>query len=178
MAEVSAFERLTAYWRRLQEEAGGEVPARQRFNPARVVQILPYIYLLKQADQTTVEVRLCGTGIDDLSGVPITGRNYLDTCLPEERDYYRLAIHQSLATPCGMKIIADVTYATGRNITLVSLAYPLSDREGIPRFLIGVTVPVQELKSNELRNGPIVRSLSKRLEYIDVGFGVPADLER
>lgn len=177
MAEGSAFERLTAYWRRLQEESGGEVPARRGFNPARVVQALPHIYLLKQTDQATIEVRLCGTAIDDLSGVPITGKNYLDVCLPEERDYYRLVIHQSLATPCAMKLIQDVTYASGRNLTLVTLAYPLSDEDGIPRFLVGVTVPVQELRSNELRNGPIVRSLSKRLEYIDIGFGVPAHAE-
>lgn len=176
MAEVSAFERLTAYWRRLQDETGGDVPARSGFNPARVVQILPHIYLLKQIDQATIEVRLCGTAIDELSGVPITGKNYLDVCLPEERDYYRLVIHQSLASPCAMKLAQDVTYASGRNLTLVSVAYPLADDDGIPRFLVGVTVPTQELRSNELRNGPIVRSISKRLEYVDIGFGVPGSV--
>lgn len=173
LVNAEGFDRLTVYWRSLQERAGGAVPARAQFNPADVVPILPFIYLLERKRPDYIEVRLCGTALDEISGVSITGHNYLDVCPPEDRDLYMTVTHQTLAVPCAVRLTRDVTFLNGRTYQLTSLGFPLADADGLPRFSVGVMLSNRILRRQDMYNGAVLRSDLKNLEYIDIGYGTP-----
>ncbi len=175
LVNAEGFDRLTVYWRSLQERAGGAVPSRAHFNPADVVPILPFIYLLERKRPDYIEVRLCGTALDEISGVSITGHNYLDVCPPEDRDLYMTVTHQTLAVPCAVRLTRDVTFLNGRTYQLTSLGFPLADANGLPRYSVGIMLSSRILRREDMYNGTVLRSVLKNLEYLDIGYGTPAD---
>lgn len=175
MSSVDDFDRLTSYWRGLQARAGGAMPTRVQFNPADVTRLLPFIFILERKGPGVINVRLCGTALDDLSGVAITGRNYLDVCPDEHRQIYETLTHLILAVPCGMKFDREVTYENSRILSLTSLVLPLADSNGLARYVIGMMKPARVLKITDLYNGKALKAELRNVTYIDIGFGLPAE---
>lgn len=171
---AGGFDRLTAYWHSLQAQADGGVPLRSQFNPSHIVQLLPFVFMMERERPDVIRVRLCGTALDEISGTSITGHNYLDVCPPEDRQLYQGMMHQVLAFPCAVRLSRDITFTNRRTYSLTSLSYPLCGKDGLPRFTIGIMLPSRVLQSSDLRNGPVLKSVLKKLDYIDIGFGVPA----
>lgn len=170
---VEGFDQLTQYWHGLKARADGQVPERSLFNPADIVPLLPNIYLLERISADQVDVRLCGTALDEITGISITGMNYLAVCPPEDKPVYREVIHQTLAVPCGAVLEREVTFENGKIFLLRSQGFPLADAGGIPRYSIGMMLPLAVMRVMDMKNGPVLRSVLKRLDYIDLGFGVP-----
>ncbi len=172
-ADVPAFEQLDAYWRRLQNEAGGRVPLRSAFNPARISQALPFIFLFKKITPDNFEIRLCGTAIDELMGASLTGQNYFDVCPRSEQEFFKDMFHQALTRPCAMRLRQEAAYPDGKALVLYSRIFPLAEEDGTPEFLIGTTVAERKLTLDERNNGPISRYEAKGYEAVDIGFGAP-----
>ena len=170
---VEGFDQLTQYWHGLMAQADGQVPPRAMFNPADIVPLLPNIYLLERLSADHIDIRLCGTALDEITGVSITGMNYLAICPPEDRNVYREVMHNTLAVPCGAILEREVTFENGKVCHVRSQGFPLADEKGIPRFSIGLMLPLAVMRITDTENGPVLRSVLKRLDYIDLGFGVP-----
>lgn len=170
---VEGFDQLTQYWHGLMAQADGQVPPRAMFNPADIVPLLPNIYLLERLSADHIDIRLCGTALDEITGVSITGMNYLAICPQEDRDVYREVMHNTLAVPCGAILEREVTFENGKVFHVRSQGFPLADGQGIPRFSIGLMLPLAVMRVTDMENGPVLRSVLKRLDYIDLGFGVP-----
>lgn len=170
---IAGFDQLTQYWHGLKAQADGQVPRRPLFNPADIVPLLPNIYLLERISADHVYIRLCGTALDEITGVSITGMNYLAVCPPEDKPVYREVIHQTLAQPCAAILEREVTFQNGKIFHVRSQGFPLADENGIPRYSIGLMIPLAVMRVSDMKNGPVLKSVLKRLDYVDLGFGVP-----
>lgn len=170
---VEAFDQLTQYWRGLQARADGAVPTRASFNPAEIVPLLPHIFLLERKSDSHLEIRICGTALDELTGVPVSGLNYLDVCPPDQSRIFKRVMHQVLAVPCGARLEREVTFKSGRSFVFRSQGFPLADADGIPRYYAGLLKSLRPMTFEDMKNGPIIGSVFQKLDYIDLGFGIP-----
>lgn len=170
---TAGFDQLTQYWHGLKARADGQLPKRSLFNPADIVPLLPNIYLLERINADQVDIRLCGTALDEITGVPLTGLNYLAICPPEDKPIYREVVHNMLAIPCGAVLEREVTFENGKIFHVRSQVFPLADPNGIPRFSIGLMVPLAVMTVADTKNGPVLKSVLRRLDYVDLGFGMP-----
>lgn len=173
LVSTKDFDRFATYWRTLQKASWAAIPLRSQFDPAQIVQILPYVYMLERKSPKNILVRVCGTALDQISGTSITGRNYLDVCPKEDRQLYAELTHQVLAKPCAALLERDVTFLNNKTFSLTSQGFPLADADGIPRYTVGLMIPNRTMRTNDMQNGTVLSSRLKKLTYIDVGFGVP-----
>jgi len=173
MVSADSFDQFTVYWKTLQAAADGPLPVRSQFEPAKILALLPYVYLLEHKSPEEMMVRLMGTALDEISPVPITGRNYFDVCPPEDVTFYREINRYLRALPCASLVVRDITFDNGKTYTLSSLGYPMADEDGMLKYSIGLLLPCRQFKSDEKDNGGVARMVLRDLTYIDIGFGVP-----
>ncbi len=74
---------LTDYWLSLWD--GDALPARARFEPARVRDHLPGIMLMEIKPGCYVRARLAGTAVNQAFGIDLTGRDILSLSPPDVR---------------------------------------------------------------------------------------------
>lgn len=170
---LGKFEAFRAYWTHLQQEAGG-VPPRSAFNPNAVRDLLPYISLMERRAADDLHVRLAGTAIDNLSPTPLTGRNYLEYCPPEDKAQYLDAATAMVEVPCGFLLKRAVTFRDGHVHELSSLALPMKDAAGEIRYLLSITAVKLDAAETQAPVGQYVAIRHIYSEYIDLGYGVPA----
>lgn len=118
-------------------------------------------------------VRVMGTALDEISAVPITGLNYFDICPPEDVSLYMEINDHLHALPCASLVVRDIAFENGKNYTLSSLGFPMTNEEGMLTYSIGLMLPSRQFKSDEMNYGGVARSILCDLTYIDIGFGVP-----
>lgn len=173
MDSVVGFDQFTAYWRALQADAEGPLPARSQFEPGKIPTLLPYVYLLEHKSREEMIVRVMGTALDEISAAPITGLNYFDICPPEDVALY-IEINDNLhALPCASLLVRDITFENGKCYALSSLGYPMTNEEGELTYSIGLMLPNRQFEFDEMDNGGVAHSVLRELTYIDIGFGLP-----
>lgn len=173
MATAVNFDLFTEYWKSLQAEADGPLPARSQFDPSKIAVLLPYVYLLEHKSREEMIVRLMGTALDEISAVPATGLNYFDICPPEDVALY-IEINKHLhALPCASLVERDITFENGKTYALSSLGYPMTDDDGVLTYSIGLMLPSRQVQADDMDNGGVARSILRKLTFIDIGFGVP-----
>lgn len=173
MVSVTNFDQFTAYWKSLQAAVDGHLPAWSKFDPSKITAQLPYVYVLEHRSPKEMLVRLMGTALDEISGVPITGLNYLEVCPPDDATLYIEITKHVRAQPCASMVVRDVTFESGKNYTLSSLGFPMTDDHGVPTYSVGLMLPNRQIKSDDMDNGGVAQSILRSLIYIDIGFGVP-----
>lgn len=173
MVSAANFDQFTAYWKTLQAEAEGPLPARSQFDPSQITTLLPHVYLLEHKSPEEMIVRLMGTALDEISGIPVTGLNYFDVCPPEDVSLYMEINERLHALPCASLVVRDITFENGKNYSLSSLGFPMANDEGKLAYSIGLMLPARQFKSDDMNNGGVAHSVLRDLTYIDIGFGVP-----
>ena len=157
MSTAANFDQFTAYWKSLQADAEGPLPARSQFRPNEIASLLPYVYLLEHKSAEEMMVRLMGTALDEISAVPITGLNYFDVCPPQDVPLY-IEINENLhALPCASMVVRDITFENGKNYTLSSLGFPMTDEAGVLTYSIGLMLPSRQFEFDETDNGGVAK---------------------
>lgn len=167
------FEQFTKYWKSLQAAATGPIPLWSQFDPSKITPLLPYVYILEHRSETDMHVRLIGTSLDEVSGVAITGLNYLDVCPPQDAPIYTEVTKHVFDKPCASLLVRDVTFESGKSYTLSSLGFPMDNTDGRPPITLGLMLPSRQFKFDDSNNGGVASSLLRSLSYLDIGFGVP-----
>ncbi len=144
MVSAANFDQFTAYWKLLQADAEGPLPTRSQFNPGKIPTLLPYVYLLEHKSRGEMMVRVMGTALDEISAVPITGLNYFDICPPEDVSLYMEINDHLHALPCASLVVRDITFENGKNYTLSSLGFPMTNEEGVLTYSIGLMLPSRQ----------------------------------
>jgi len=170
-----------AYWHELlsecrDAESTGQkcvVPQRRAFNPMKIHRYLQHVYIGELKSDEILEVRLSGTAIDEAAGFSLKGGNYLDICPPEEHSFFIDISKAVVGWPCGMTMTRSVTLKNGRVHQLQSLSFPLADREGVPRYIVGVANVAKDIAHGGYPQPETVISEIKEFKFIDIGAGTP-----
>jgi len=173
-----------SYWRELLDAcqddtlpAAGRcsVPQRRSFNPMKIHACLPHVYITELISDTMIEVRLSGTAIDENAGQSLKGSNFLDMCGPAERPFHVAICHALTSCPCGVEMTRRVTLRDGRVNEYKSVSFPLADKEGAPRFIVGIANIAEHISFVErFEKAQQIHSAIKDFNFIDIGVGVPS----
>lgn len=166
------------YWHSLPRDQSSLLPKRSVMNPALITRLLPFVFMLHAKADMVLDVRLSGTALDAISMQPMTGRNYMDICPPNEKEMYWHTMKLVREQPCGLMILRDVMFRDGRVFRLRSLNFPMLDEEGEAVFLLGLMASERmQHRFDDAPAGESVSSALLKLEAIDIGNGMPAILQ-
>ncbi len=172
LESLGQFEAFRAYWMHLQREVGG-VPPRSAFDPNQIRDLLPFVSLIERRPPDELHVRLAGTAIDGFSPTPLTGRNFLDYCPPEDRQRYWDAATAIVQVPCGLSLKRDVTFRDGRTHKLSSCTLPMKDAVGEIQYLLTMTAMRRDGTGSLPPEGEYVAIRHYHAEFFDLGYGIP-----
>jgi hypothetical protein len=166
---------LLDYW---YEQRGSEpLPRRGQIDPARLQPILPFITISELVSRQIVRVRLAGTGMRDLLGFELTGRNYLDLTPPAQRRTRSWRIWSAACQPCGSRYSGTLLYSTQASETYHGISLPvLSDQPDQPMQAISVLLVAAGRRWYGQSSDPAI-GLSEDFGFIDVGYGVPGSID-
>jgi len=168
--ESRAFE---AFWFSLRKD--GVVPRRADFHPARARHLLRDLVLLDAPREGAgyARIRVSGEGYNQVAGVNMRGRDYLDL-LPERYRAGAVAASETMIeTPCGLWQISPFHLARGYAIRVEMTAFPLEGDDGIDCFLghIHATDGVSPVSLPTPCGVAIDTALVYR--FLDIGAGAP-----
>src|SRR3546814_6882749 len=92
------------------------VPLRSAFEPLAVPALLPHMLICDLTEPTLVRIRLVGTGMATNFGFDPTGGDYLDLVAPDRREEAFAGVLVPAAHPCGMRILGESRYDSGKEI--------------------------------------------------------------
>jgi hypothetical protein len=157
-------------YRQLQDETGQLVPARKLLKLSRVPRVAPYFGIFEFISPETIMVRLVGTGFVRRTGIDNSGRNMLDLCPPELREWTSQHFSRMLKTPCGSVCISREAYGAAHMLTEV-VSFPFADATGETKLIISSSIPMQRKDFPELTEGMKIGGFHD-LSYLDIGAGV------
>ena len=173
---------LQDYWNELSWACGDDtgsvsglcpIPQRLSFNPMKIHRQLQHVYIGELKSDDFLEVRLSGTAIDADAGFSLKGSNYLDICPPVDRKFYVAICKAVVGWPCGMKMVRRVTLKNGRIHQYSSLSLPLSDCEGVPRYIVGMVNIAKDIAHGGFPYPEKMTSQISDFQFLDIGAGVP-----
>jgi hypothetical protein len=173
MAKSEQSVRLVEAWLRWRGER--MLPRRIDVKLTEIARILPSIGLLEVLGADAVHIRVAGTGLRDLYGVEITGRNLKDVTAPEDWAE-RAARYRALgAQPCGSLYTRRDVLPQGRIVIYEGVGLPVdADDSGAKRQVIFCVAPLDRSFSLEPPTDAREIPLATEFRFIDIGAGVPA----
>lgn len=165
--------KLERYWRNLRKN-GEKVPLRGDFRvSSEIAPLLPFL-VIAEALENDIVFRLVGTGLAEHQGVDITGRRYGDFSKPEQVMRALSRMRAAHALPCAFRTIHTEEYGRGIASEVEVAAFPLRGDESGSQMMVMVVTPIGRGISEKSSNALYLKPLS-RIEYIDLGNGVPDD---
>lgn len=131
-------EALIAYWRSL--SIGAAVPHRADFDPARVHELLPQIFML-ELGTGALPFRLAGEFLIDLHGKPLRGVDFQTLFSAGGRRVVTQAALSALNDPDASVLTGEGWSAEGRSVGLEIVLAPLAGEGGRIERLVGLYQP-------------------------------------
>lgn len=172
---MSHFDDFLGYWRSLPCEAGYKIPRKSAFNPADIKKLLPFVTIHERMGRFEMRGRLTGTAIDEMFGANFTGINLFDLYDKADHDYFAELHDNMLGIPCGSRTWRHILMPDGDHFVIESLHLPLANKAGEPVYLFTLMGPRQEFSaSDDAPHENSMVTLEKKIEYLDLGYGLPA----
>jgi len=126
-----------AYWESLALRRGG-VPWRDDFNPAEIVRLLPYVFIVeKQPETGRFFFRLSGTGIRDIMGFENTNHCLDELLQGEDLESVTEMFDQVLSQAVCVRSIEGLTYSDRSYLRVEIIRLPLCNNGGKARLVVG-----------------------------------------
>lgn len=167
-------ERLLDYWHSLPVPEGLNVPLKADFDPAAVVDLLPYMTIHERVSRYDMRTRLTGTAIDEILGVNYTDANLFDIFEEQTHDFFATLHDHMFGTPCGSRIVRNVSLPDGSRFQIGSIHLPMAKDANTVNYLLTLMTPEPDFRVSGDGDDMIhVKHLRLFLKYIDLGYGVP-----
>jgi hypothetical protein len=169
-----SFDRFQERWNALPRRTHELLPCRRDITPAHFGELIQNVGIAEAVGHLNMHVLYYGSGLERISGLKVTGRNYYDL-LPSEFVKPMSVFHAYvLGTPCGAFVGDVVTTPSGSHYLYESLQYPLADDNGQARFLLVYGHARTRLDIEDERAlASIGRANIKDMHYLDLGAGAP-----
>ncbi|WP_417465079.1 hypothetical protein [Kordiimonas sp.] len=169
------FNEFRKCWETLPRTAHPLIPAKRDITPARMGEMLHYIGIGEMRGHEDMQVLFYGAGIERVSGIKVTGKNYYDL-LPSAFVKPLSVFHAYiLGTPCGAFVSDVIATPSGARYEYQSLQYPLADDHGEAKYLLvygRARIPYDD--NSERESASFHRDSIKDMHYIDLGAGAPS----
>lgn len=168
----SRFRRFVEYYKSLDSKGG--LPLKSAISPARILDLLPNVFIIQRTPDGRVLVRLYGTELVDIFGTDMTGKDAIEFYDSEAGRFLTGYFDNVFGIPCGGILVRRAVTEFGREIVIQSMSLPCANEAGEPEFAFGFT-EVQGTRAIRLDapKDPLKVIKLARLKYLDVGFGTP-----
>lgn len=167
---------LLEYWWRLQDAKGGRIPVKREFDPTEVPRILPNMATHDFRTPGKFVVRLFGTALQARMGLDMTGRDYLDYVPAHNRDQIYNSLRMMAEQPCAFRTVVETVQLSDKFTVSENVGVPIMDDQCDLPIIVMVSDLVEAPHYALHPSDSAVEILGAlELEYIDVGFGIPAD---
>ena len=136
-------------FRRLQRETGKLVPPRAALTMSACRGFVSHIGIFEVVGHRDVRARLEGRAVVSRTGIENTGENFFEICPEELRDPVWSMFCSVLDEPRGDLAFMQEVYE--RPLIVEVLALPFSDVNGVPRFVISASSPLDDADGSHLR---------------------------
>jgi len=125
-AAIRAHEELYAYWSSL--KGGASLPIRRRLDPSVIKRLLPMISLIDviPGEPMDYRIRLAGTGLYNVYGGEITGRQLGEVYNTAAGDYWRSELRRVVMDARPRVGIHNLGWRGAAHLSLVWIRLPLS----------------------------------------------------
>jgi hypothetical protein len=171
-SDFPGFTALYNYWRSVRR--GEAIPRSADFDLLALTNWLPDMTLLDVRDADTVIWRFAGTAIVERMGYDPSGENVLHSQSKNQLDRASRAYRIVTSQPCGGLSYYTNHYASGREGNVRTLYLPLEAPSGETSRLVSLTIREETGVFAEPIERTITGTNILSLDWIDVGFGVPA----
>ncbi|ANK82278.1 MAG: hypothetical protein TEF_16885 [Rhizobiales bacterium NRL2] len=153
----------------------GAPPRRRDVRLEDIVELLPGIILLEARAPDVFHFRLAGTGVDEYSGMHMTGVNALDLTAPENRATRARRLWSLASTPCGGYFRFLHRYPETRaEAPMEGIILPvLADADDAPVQLMSVFSSSRSRAESEPPSNDMRNALPDEFYFVDLGFGAP-----
>lgn len=167
---------LLAWW--LETRGTRVMPAPDDVSPKALVELLPYIRLLRWENENELVFRIFGSALAEATGFDLTGYNSIGEgdYAGKADDVTRLKLLH--AQPCGVLLHRDLMRPDGSTYTCEFLNLPISSGEDGKTRVVGTVVPCEEVSEAKLDYDIKTPLTVRRAAFIDIGFGLPEAAER
>jgi hypothetical protein len=161
--------RLLAAWRNWRGES--LLPQRRDMDLVSVARLMPQMLLLDVHSPTRATFRLAGSDAEQLLGLRLTGRDYLQQLPDEVRACRGAMIWQAVTRPFGLVGFYGIRQPDGGRREAQVCAVPLRpDTEDQPMQLLAVASNLPRLYRDEAMR---LTPAGFRLHLLDLGAGLP-----
>jgi hypothetical protein len=151
------------------------LPARSAVDLRAIARDLPGIGIAEVRSADDIRVRIAGTGLQQLYGMELTGRNLREVTADADWPMRSARYLTMVERPCGAFYRRRDTLPNGRQMEYEAVQLPLlPDRADGPRQVIWSAVPVDKSFGPQSPDGPRAIPLATRYSFVDIGAGVPA----
>jgi hypothetical protein len=161
---------FVAHWQSLR--VGGALPRLQDFLSAPHPVLQPNVAIKDIIPPRVLRIRLFGTGLADVAGVDVTGRNVIDIAATETMAEQLWTLQDAAARhPVGLASTKLCATVSGRNIAVEDVELPLTPFPGGPPCLVCYVAQI-ETADYQHRTFKLLSYTTAR--WIDIGWGVPS----
>lgn len=152
----------------------GLVSDKSKIQPRSIIEQLPSIIMLELGGALDCRIRLIGTGITGRWGFDPTNSDFLDLTAPQNRDAISAPLAKLHKQPCGVILLGDEHYTSGRMIRSETVLLPVHTGNSETSTLFGlITSDAGGLDVEGDVMASAFYNLSK-VHFINIGAGVPA----
>lgn len=169
------FTSLKSCWITMHSERG-DIPLRKQFNPGKVRELIPHLYMLEWTDGDQVKVRHRSSGLEQATLHRFLVGDHLRNYTEKDWAIMGLYFDAIFAGPCGAE--SDWRYFTkeGEVYDTITYSLPLYGRDESQRLAVGVMLIRQNFDPSLVEQcDGADRSQILHARYLDVGFGVADD---
>ncbi len=155
----------------------GAVPASQDALPMRqLAKIMAHVTLLEWVAPDQITYRIAGEAIVDRLGFNPTGTNFLDLLHADQRHSSVDGHKTMMAHPCGCYLVYESEFENGSRAVLETITLPMrktADVEAKLFFSFHSHHSTTSVAESNTDTALVVNW--RRMEYADIGCGVPAE---
>lgn len=165
---------LKSYWLSLYREQD-RIPNRSQFNPAKIRNLIPFLYMVERTEDAKMKVRHRSSGIEEATQFRFLAGEHLQNYTEEEWEQLERYFKTIFAGPYGTE--GDWRYFTSDQEVYDAATYslPLYGRDETQKLSVGVMVLRQNFDQDLIAQCTDKdRSELLHAIYLDIGFGQPS----
>jgi len=157
----------------------GSLPLKADFSPKNLRGLSSHFAIFCRNDKGDLIVAFSGTRLDDVWGRNITGGTVQDATVVGRRKLVLAFFNKIMAQPCGGHVAETYTKETGVELSVNTLYLPIDIGDGSVGIISiwEILDPGSKWQLHLPKRSDIDRRRFHYADFIDVGFGVPAEQE-
>lgn len=148
------------------------LPDKADMDLGELAEFMPWLGLLEVAGPDEARLRVAGSGLREVYGAEMTGRNLKDITAPEDWPRRSARYLAQVSRPCGTYYFRRDLLPDGKAVSYETVALPVQAGGG-ERQMLCIIMPLQQWHALGQPAAPHLIPMPTAFQYVDIGAGIP-----